>query len=245
MPLARRGSLNLQKENEAALERRKAENRTLMTEVLGAFVKEVNTPELGKLADAQVQTRKAVEGIPSLVAAEARDAMAEMAESQKTAVSQGLRPLVLMVMILGVAALVMLALLLLRSPSGMAATSPTTPELMNETQAAVARLSSLKTEVTALLERVKTLQAQENETLTRLKVAQDSLQKATLAAQAMAANRETEQAEIERLLRLNQSFQFRLAPTNTGEVVVEIPASAQPFTLNGRRYITVTTPATP
>ncbi len=236
--------MNLTRETEQALERRKEENRTLMKEVLSQFVSEVSAPELGKLATAQTQTRKAVENLPAALKEATMEAVAEMAESQKAAVSQSLRPLAFMGLIVGMALVVMLAILLLRSTSGMTSSLSATA-MTPETQATMTRLSTLQSEVAVLAEKVKTLQAQEADVLVRLKAAQDSLQKSTLAAQAMAANRETEQAEIERLMRLNQRFQFRLAPTNTGEVVVEIPPSAQPFTLNGRRYISVTTPETP
>ena len=235
-------AINLRRANEVAEERRKEENRALMKQVLGEFVKEVNTPELATLATAQSSTRKAVEALPNKLAEEARGALAEMAESQKSALTQSLRPLALAGLILGVAVLVMLALLLLRSTSEPPRNLQVSNGLVAETQTAMTRLSGLQSEVAVISEKLKSVQAQEVETMTRLKAAQDSVQKATLAVQAMAANRETEQAEIERLMRLNQKFQFRLAPTNTGEVVVEIPLNAQPFTLNGRRYITVTTP---
>lgn len=211
----------------------------MMTEIMGRFVQEVNAPELAKLASAQVETRKATEKSVTAMGEALLETVETTALNQKEALIHSMRPLVLVFLMLMAAGLVMLAVLLKR-PASVATFPP--GQSMEQIAKIRADVDSLKAEAATLTERVNSLRMQEVATLDRLKTAQDALQKASLAGQAWTANRVSEQAELERLLRLNQSFQFRLSPTNNGEVVVEVPPTAQPFTVDGRRYITVTQP---
>lgn len=231
-------ALDLKAEAAQAAERRKQENRAMMNEILTRFVHEVNAPELSKLAGAQVDSRTAMEKAVQLLESSLTETVESTAENQREMLLRSQRPLVLLFLVIAAASLVMLGVLLKRPPA-TAIPSGQTAEQIAQVQA---ETDSLKAQVATLTERVSALRQQEATTLERLQRAQDALQKASLAGQALSANREAEQSELERLLRLNQSFQFRLSPTNSGEVVVEIPPTAQPFTVDGRRYITVTQP---
>lgn len=99
------------------------------------------------------------------------------------------------------------------------------------------------------LEKVSATLQTKQETLarleTRVSAAQEQVAAIARTIQALAGAQQAAQEQASNLQRLNQQFQFRLLQMDgqSGpQVVIQVPADAQPVTVEGKRYIVVAQP---